>query len=119
MPLTVIVYMVPLPLSVAVTRPAVLLRITSWAVKPVTAWLNTTVKVRVGAGVGSTWPAAWLTVTVSGGSRWYVTVLLVDAALGVPRASRTTAAGTPAVTVPDWVMPLTVTVYVVPLPLTV
>ena len=56
--------------------------------KPVTASLNTTVKLIGLPLVGSAWPAAWLIVTV-GAALSQVTVLsvLVEAALALPAAS--------------------------------
>ena len=90
--------------------PAVPVRVTSPVVKPVTASLNTTVKLIGLALVGSAWPPAWLIVTV-GGTLSQVTVLSVDveAALLLPARSTATLAGTVAITVPGPVMPVTAT----------
>jgi hypothetical protein len=63
MPLTLTVYVLPLPLTDAVPPVAVPLRTTSPASKPVTSSENATSK-RIGwTLVGSAWAAAWFTVT--------------------------------------------------------
>ena len=61
--------------------------------------------------VGSAWPTAWLIVTV-GAVTSQVTVLSVevDAALLLPARSVARAAAMVAMTVPDVVIPVTVTV---------
>src|SRR5512141_1900933 len=57
MPVTATLYVVPLPLTVAVfVPPAVPLIVTSPVAKPVTAALNTTVKLIGEFPVGSGWP---------------------------------------------------------------
>ena len=71
--------------------PAVPLIVTSAAVKPLTASLNTAVKLIGEAEVGSAWPAAWLIVTVgavvSGAVKVTVLSVLVEAVLALPAAS--------------------------------
>ena len=53
---------------VALVRSAVPLKLTSTAVKSVTGLLKVAVK-RIGVvAVGSAWPAAWLMVTLGGGT---------------------------------------------------
>ncbi len=70
--------------------------------------------------VGSTWPTAWLIVTV-GPATSQVTVLSVEveAVLALPTRSVALLAAIVATTVPDVVMPVTLTVNVVGPPLTV
>ena len=82
--------------------------------------MKTTVKLIGDVPVGSAWPAAWLIVT-SGGVTSQATVLsvLVEARFASVPPLTATAAGTLAMTVPLVVMPVTATLYVVPLPLTV
>ncbi len=54
-----------MPVTVTVlVPPAVPQRVTSSLAKPVTASLNTTVKLIGDTAVGSAWAAAWLMVTV-------------------------------------------------------
>ena len=57
-PETATLYVVPLPVTVAVVAPAVPLRVTSLPVKPLTASLNTTVKAIGPVEAGSACPAA-------------------------------------------------------------
>ena len=57
-PDTATLYVVPLPVTVAVVAPAVPLSVTSPVVKPVTASLNTTVKLIGPVLAGSVWPVA-------------------------------------------------------------
>ena len=112
----------PVPVTVAVVAPAVPDKLTSPVVKPVTASLNTTVKLIGETVVGSGCAAAWLMVTVGGGTTIVnVTVLsvLVEARFPAPPAFTATPAGTVAITVPLVVIPVTATLYVVPLPVTV
>jgi hypothetical protein len=64
MPETVMVYVGPVPLTIAVVAPAVPLRVTSPVANPVTGSLNTAVN-KIGlVDVGSVCAAAWLIVTV-------------------------------------------------------
>src|SRR4029077_12047453 len=63
-PDTATLYVVPLPVTVAVVAPAVPLSVTSPVAKPVTVSLKVTVKLIGLALVGSAWPAAWLIVTL-------------------------------------------------------
>src|SRR5215831_10367085 len=90
----------------------------SLPVKPVTASLKTTEKLIGDVFVGSACPAAWLIVTV-GAVGFHVTVLsvLVEAVLVFPAVSLAAAVGIDATTVPAVVIPVTLTVYVGPLPL--
>ncbi len=84
----------------------------SAAVKPVTGSENVTVN-RIGlVAVGSAWAAAWSMVTV-GGVLSNVTDASedVEALFVLAAASWATPAGTDAMTVPEPVMPVTVTVY--------
>ncbi len=100
--------------------PAVPPKVTSPVAKPVTASLNTTVKLIGLVFVGSGWAAAWLIVTV-GATLSKLTVLSVEveAALPLPAVSLATPAAIDATTVPAPVMPVTATLYVVPEPVTV
>ncbi len=93
---------------------------TSPVAKVVVASLNTTVKLIGLVLVGSAWPTAWLIVT-EGATLSQVTVLSVDveAVLALPAASAATPAPMVAMTVPELVMPVTATLYVVPEPVTV
>src|SRR5262245_23468803 len=90
MPVTVTVYVGPVPLTAATRVPPTVLpaKLTSDPVKPVTDSLNTTVKLIGDAMVGSAWPAAWLIVTVRL-TPAYVRVLSVgvDPELTLPAAS--------------------------------
>ena len=64
MPETATLYVIPLPVTVAVVAPAPPARVTSPVAKSATLSLNTTVKLIGDVPVGSAWPAAWLIVTV-------------------------------------------------------
>ena len=91
--------------------PAVPAKLTSPVAKPVTASLNMTVY-RIGLVlVGSAWATAWLIVTV-GAVTSQVTVLSVevDAVLALPARSVARSARIVAMTVPEVVMPVVVTV---------
>ena len=65
MPETATLYVLPLPVTVAVVAPAVPLSVTSPVAKPVTDSLKTTVKLTGDTLAGSAWPLAWLIVTES------------------------------------------------------
>jgi hypothetical protein len=110
MPETATLKTVPAPVTTAVVAPAVPLRVTSVPVKPMTASVNTTVKLMGEAPVGSTWVVAWLMVTIG------LVVLkrtelsvLVEAALPLPPASVALPAAMLAMTSPSPVMPETAT----------
>ena len=81
--------------TMAVVAPAVPLRVTSPAAKPVTGSLKTTVKLIGLLLVGSAWPAAWLIVTL--GARGVVGDGVVGAGRGgvavAGRILRATPAG--------------------------
>jgi hypothetical protein len=84
-PITAMLYVVPLPVTVAV--PAV--TVTSELVKSVTVAVKTAVKLMGPVLVGSGWPAAWLTVTA--GLVLLTVTLLLDALVAVqlPRTAMT------------------------------
>src|SRR5688500_9922043 len=109
-PDTATLYVVPLPVTVAVVAPAVPLSVTSPVTKSVTASLNTTEKLTGETPVGSAWLDAWLIVTV-GAVPSNVTLLsvLVDAVLPLPKPSAAAPAATDATTVPLPVIPVTAT----------
>ena len=109
MPETATLYVLPLPVTVAVVAPAVPLSVTSPVAKPVTDSLKTTVKLIGVALVGSGWPTACSTVTV-GAVTSHVTVLsvLVDAEFGLVPACATPST-IDAITVPLVVIPDTAT----------
>src|SRR5687767_5113814 len=92
MPLTAMLYVLGPPLTVAVLLPpAVPPMVTSAALKPLTASLNTAVKVIGPAPVGSACAAAWLMLTV-GGVVSLATVTVTGAeVVRLPAASRATA----------------------------
>src|SRR5207248_3283054 len=113
MPLIAALYVVPLPVIVIVFVPAAVpAKVRPGGVNPVTASLNTTVKLIGEALVGSACPAAWLIVTVGAVTRLNVTVLSVDvdATFGKLETLPVAApAFTAATTSPLPVMPLTAT----------
>ena len=93
---------------------------TSLPSNPVTGSENTTSNTIGDDDVGSSWPAAWSTVT-DGGSGWFqVTVLSIDVDASESMAAPLWAApaGIVAITSPLVVIPLTNTVYDAPEPVT-
>ncbi len=103
--------MVPEPVTVpTLVPPDDPAMVTSPVAKPVTASLNTTVKLIGLVFVGSGCPTAWLIVTV-GAVLSQATVLSVDveAVLALPAASVAAPAAMEAMTDPAVVIPVTAT----------
>ena len=71
-PDTATLYVVPLPVTAAVSVPPTVLpaKLMSLAAKPVTVSLKATVKLIGLVLVGSAWPAAWLIVTLGASYQW-------------------------------------------------